>query len=201
MSRPDPSATTPPVTPPIAISGINNGPSATEVQEGYDQRRSAKHPGRTVSIAGTNEAASSPSQLNSSFVSLLFGPTLYEAYGQIVLTLGASSFQRVKGVLFTYTNVPIAAVLPNGRIESRPVTICDYKSIATNDIKQLCAISTSSLQSSRRSRVTRCAVTGAVPFEGDNGSIGPQSFKAVELSSIAIKDVDDEVAVVEQYPM
>lgn len=133
--RPDPS-TTSAVTPLIAIAALDNGPNEQELAQGYESALS-EAPGAQVSVQGIQNGVISIA-LNSNFVNLLLGPTLPQAYGQIVLTLVRPQFPEVQSVQFLYDGATLAVLLPNGVIKGGPARLCDYSSIAVAQVKRLC---------------------------------------------------------------
>ncbi len=68
--------------------------------------------------------------LTFQFLQSLFGPALYEAYGQIVLTLmGNSLLSAVKGILFQVDSSPTYAYLPSETATTDPVNFNSYRTL------------------------------------------------------------------------
>lgn len=69
-------------------------------------------------------------KLDVRFVTTLYGSALYQAYGQIVLTLMQSPLMSsVTGVTFTSNGALVYPFLPNSTVVTRPVTTADYASL------------------------------------------------------------------------
>ena len=68
--------------------------------------------------------------LDSQFLDTLFGPSLYEAYGQIVLTLMRNAaLSNVEGVQFSSAGQLTYAYLPTETATEAPVTAASYQSL------------------------------------------------------------------------
>lgn len=70
--------------------------------------------------------------LDAQFANTLFGRPLYEAYGQVVLTLMKNTLSpgaHVSGVLFTYEDGPWFAYLSTGTTTTDPVTAAQYQEL------------------------------------------------------------------------
>lgn len=68
--------------------------------------------------------------LDNQFLNTLFGPSLYNAYGQIVLTLmHNAALSAVQGIQFTIGGRLTYAYLPSETATSQPVTAASYASL------------------------------------------------------------------------
>lgn len=76
--------------------------------------------------------------LDSVFLNTLFGPPLYDAYGQIVLTLmGNRALSSVQGIQFDSGGQLTYAYLPTETATQQPVTPDAYRSLIANGSKKV----------------------------------------------------------------
>ena len=109
------------------LSDLDNGPLATEGSELI----TLLNPGISCTYNPQNHLITV--NLNAQFLDSLFGPSLYDAYGQITLTLlGNSQLAAVDGIDFASGGTPTYAYLPNETATRSPVTRSSYISLLNN---------------------------------------------------------------------
>lgn len=111
---------------------LDNGPLTTEEPDLVTLLNS--NPGLTCTFNPQTHIITV--KLDLQFVSTLFGPPLYDAYGQMVLTLmQAPLFSTVQAVNFTSNGALTYAYLPTETATASPVTSASYKSLIETNTK------------------------------------------------------------------
>ncbi len=105
---------------------LDNGPLASEGKGTITLLNS--QPGLTSTYSGVTHILTV--NLDTQFINILFGPSLYLAYGQIVLTLMDSpALSTVKGIQFAIAGQLTYAYLPTENATRSPVTAASYVSL------------------------------------------------------------------------
>jgi hypothetical protein len=108
----------------VILSELDNGPLA---DEGHGLI-TLLNPGLSCTYNSQNRIITVA--LDSEFLDTLFGPSLYDAYGQIVLTLMRNTaLSSVQGVQFSNGGQLTYAYLPTETATEAPVTASSYTSL------------------------------------------------------------------------
>ncbi len=105
---------------------LDNGPLASEGSGIITLLNS--QPGLTSTYSAATRILTV--NLDTQFINTLFGPSLYLAYGQIVLTLmNSPALSTVKGIQFAFAGQLTYAYLPTENATRAPVTAASYASL------------------------------------------------------------------------